>query len=152
MTILHATAKDLWAITKLALLLWPEHETQELYEEMGSYLAGPESALFVAKEENGSVIGFAECALRHDYVEGTEERPVGYLEGIFVEKSYRRRHVAKMLVEACESFVKEKGCKEFASDCELCNQKSIAFHRGVGFDEANRIVCFVKKVSFPEKM
>lgn len=145
MTILHATVKDLWAITKLALLLWPEHETQEHYDEMERYLSDPDVALFVAKEDH-NVVGFAECALRHDYVEGTESSPVGYLEGIYVDKSYRRQHVAQMLVEACEKFAKEKGCKEFASDCEVRNQRSIAFHRGIGFDEANRIVCFVKKI------
>lgn len=145
MDIIKATAKDLWAVTKLALLLWPEHETQQLYEEMQCYLTDSESALFVAKEE-GAAVGFALCALRHDYVEGTEKAPVGYLEGIFIEENWRRQHVAKKLVEACESFSKEKGCGEFASDCELHNQRSIAFHRGVGFSEANRIVCFVKKL------
>ena len=145
MNIVKATAKDLWAITKFALLLWPEHETQQLYEEMQLYLTDPESALFVAKEDS-AVFGFAQCSLRHDYVEGAESAPVGYLEGIFVEESRRRRYVAKMLVEACENFAREKGCREFASDCEIHNQRSIAFHRGVGFTEANRIVCFVKKL------
>ena len=145
MNIVEATAKDLWAVTKLALLLWPEHETQQLYDEMQHFITDPESALLVAKDD-GAVVGFALCALRHDYVEGTAASPVGYLEGVFVEENYRRQHVAKMLVEACEHYAKEKGCAEFASDCELNNLKSIAFHRGVGFDEANRLVCFVKKL------
>ena len=145
MDIVNATIKDLWAVTKLALLLWPKQETQQLYEEMQSCLTDADSALFVAKED-GAVIGFALCALRRDYVEGTEKSPVGYLEGIFVDESWRGKHVAKMLVEACEGFSKEKGCGEFASDCELRNKKSIAFHRGVGFSEANRIVCFIKKI------
>jgi aminoglycoside 6'-N-acetyltransferase I len=145
LNIVEATAKDLWAVTRLALLLWPDIEAQQLYEEMHGFLTDPENALFVAKED-GAVAGFAHCALRHDYVEGTDSSPVGYLEGIFVEEVHRGQHVAKMLVEACERFSKEKGCAEFASDCELHNQKSIAFHRGVGFVEANRLVCFVKKL------
>jgi len=145
MNIVQATPKDLWAVTRLALLLWPEQETQQLYEVMQSYQKDPDSALFAAKEDS-TVVGFALCSLRRDYVEGTESSPVGYLEGIFVEESRRRHYTAKMLVEACECFAREKGCKEFASDCEIHNQMSIAFHRGIGFAEANRLVCFVKKL------
>lgn len=35
---------------------------------------------------------------------------------------------------------------EFASDCELTNKDSLRFHRGLGFTEANRIICFTKKI------
>jgi aminoglycoside 6'-N-acetyltransferase I len=86
------------------------------------------------------------CQLRHDYVEGTKTSPVGYLEGIYVREEYRRSGVAKELLECCEQWAKEKGCTEFASDCELTNEKSIAFHSAAGFSEANRIVCFTKTI------
>lgn len=36
-------------------------------------------------------IGFAQCQLRCDYVEGTKTTPVGYLEGIFIKDGYRRK-------------------------------------------------------------
>lgn len=41
---------------------------------------------------------FAQCGLRHDYVEGRGSSPVGYLEGIFVEKEYRKQGCAKELL------------------------------------------------------
>ena len=41
---------------------------------------------------------------------------------------------------------KTKGCTEFASDCELSNVQSVQFHLNVGFEEANRIICFTKKL------
>ena len=34
-------------------------------------------------------IGFAQCTLRNDYVEGSSSSPVGYLEGIYVKDEYR---------------------------------------------------------------
>ena len=40
----------------------------------------------------------------------------------------------------------EKGCREFASDCELDNEVSLKFHLKVGFAEANRIICFTKQL------
>ena len=91
-------------------------------------------------------IGFAQCALRHDYVEGTSTSPVGYLEGIYVLEEYRREGVAVGLLTACENWARQSGCKEFASDCELDNTLSLRFHLAVGFEEANRIICFAKKL------
>ncbi len=91
-------------------------------------------------------MGFAQCQLRRDYVEGTESSPVGYLEGIFVEESARGGGVAKALLSACEKWAGEQGCREFASDCELSNAVSLAFHLALGFQEANRIICFTKKL------
>ena len=77
-------------------------------------------------------------------MEGTETSPVGYLEGIFVEEPYRNRKIASALLSACETWAKERGCREFASDCELLNADSLRFHLAAGFTEANRIICFVK--------
>lgn len=95
---------------------------------------------------NGTIEGFAQCGLRHDYVEGTNSSPVGYLEGIFVKEEYRKQGFAKQLLNYCEKWTKEKGCSEFASDCELNNEISRQFHINLGFDEANRIICFKKKI------
>ena len=100
---------------------------------------------FLAYAENVP-IGFAQCQLRHDYVEGTDSFPVGYLEGIYVTESYRHHGIAKRLLHACEVWAKEQGCTEFASDCELDNTQSLQFHLNVGFEEANRIICFTKKL------
>ena len=91
-------------------------------------------------------VGAAVCSLRHDYVESCESSPVGYLEGISVKEAYRRQGIAKSLLEECEQWAREKGCREFASDCELTNTDSLRFHLSIGFHEANRIICFSKKL------
>ena len=91
-------------------------------------------------------IGFAQCQLRHDYVEGTDSSTVGYLEGIYVADGYRKQGIARELLFACETWAKSKSCTEFASDCELENVQSLQFHLNVGFEEANRIICFTKKL------
>ena len=114
-------------------------------EEFESLLAREDAAVFLYREQ-GDAVGFAQCQLRRDYVEGTETSPVGYLEGIFVREDARRQGVARQLLSACESWAKAQGCAEFASDCELSNAESQRFHRAVGFEEANRIVAYVKKL------
>ncbi|MFD1780641.1 aminoglycoside 6'-N-acetyltransferase [Fredinandcohnia salidurans] len=145
MEIVKATDNDVKAITKLALLLWPDIVENELTSEFSELILDQKAIIFLAKAENVA-IGFAQCQLRIDYVEGTESSPVGYLEGIFVKEQYRRIGVAKQLLSACEKWAKSKGCKEFASDVELENNVSLNFHLRNGFQEANRIICLTKKL------
>ena len=139
-----ATASELPAVAGLAARMW-DHPAAELEAEFAELLADPEAALFTAKR-NGEAVAFAQCQLRHDYVEGTASSPVGYLEGVYVDEAHRKQGVAAALLRACEAWAKEKGCAEFASDCELDNRDSLRFHLSVGFEEANRIICFTKKL------
>ena len=129
----------------LAINMWPDHSLSELTEEFEELSEGEDSACFL-KYEDGRPVGFAQCRLRRDYVEGTETSPVGYLEGIFILEEYRLRGFAKELLSRCESWAKEKNCTEFASDCELENAESLRFHLAMGFEEANRIICFRKDI------
>ena len=140
-----AESKDLSILAELACQLWPDHTAEEMRTEFAEVMAKPDAAFFLAYAEE-TAHGFAQCQLRHDYVEGTDSSPVGYLEGIYVADGYRKQGVAKELLAACESWAKGKGCTEFASDCELDNMQSLLFHLNVGFEEANRIICFTKKI------
>ena len=144
-TIRKAAPGDVTAVAMLAQLLWPHHEEADLEAEFAPLLKSDSAAVFLAYEENHP-IGFAQCQLRCDYVEGCESSPVGYLEGIFVAPVYRKTGIARRLLAACEGWAKEMGCTEFASDCELENAESLQFHLNVGFREAGRIICFAKKI------
>jgi aminoglycoside 6'-N-acetyltransferase I len=130
-------------VAELAMLLWPDNEINDLEKEMINYIIN--GAIFICYSETIPV-GFAQCILRNDYVEGTESSPVGYLEGIFVKTEYRNRGIGKELLVKCEEWAKSKGCSEFASDCELNNMESLKFHLQLGFEEANRIICFKKNL------
>ena len=140
-----AEVKDLPIVAELACKLWPDNAVEGLRSEMGEILAKPDAAFYIAYVEDVPA-GFAQCQLRYDYVEGTDSSPVGYLEGIYVADEYRKQGFARELLTACEDWAKEKGCAEFASDCELSNTQSLQFHLNVGFAEANRIICFTKKI------
>ena len=142
---IQASAADAAAVAALACLLWPDHDPAEMQAEFQSLLARENAAVFLYRVW-GESVGFAQCQLRHDYVEGTKTSPVGYLEGIYVRKDMRRRGIARSLLAACESWARTRSCTEFASDCELDNADSQRFHQAVGFEEANRLVAYVKKL------
>ena len=138
-----AKMNDLPVLTELALELWRDHAADKMYYDLGTIMAAGESVFFLAYEEDKPV-GFAQCQLRHDYVEGTETSPVGYLEGIYVKEDSRQHGFASQLMKACEDWARAEGCVEFASDCEIDNTESLEFHLKLGFKEANRIICFSK--------
>ena len=140
---MRATQKDAQALAGLVKIVWPEHTEADLTRIILEYMDSDGSAVF-AEKRDGSFIGVALCSLRHDYVEGCETSPVGYLEGVSVKETCRNRGVARRLVEECENWAREKGCREFASDCELSNTASLSFHLQLGFREQNRIICFKK--------
>lgn len=140
-----ATNSDSKAIALLAVQMWTNHTVEDLTSAFSSLIDSNNSTVYLLII-NGNTEGFAQCGLRHDYVEGTTGNPVGYLEGIFVQEQYRNQGFAKQLLNYCEQWAKEKGCCEFASDCELDNEVSRRFHKKLGFDEANRIICFTKKI------
>lgn len=140
-----ATQNDWQAALTLSRKLWPDSDPEKWGAEFSALLENPEAAVFLDWQEN-TPMGYAQCQLRRDYVEGCEASPVGYLEGLYVEPEHRGTGLAGRLLERCQEWSREMGCREFASDCELENEQSRRFHLKNGFEEANRIICFVKKL------
>ena len=145
MNIKEATPSDIHLLTELTLLLYKNHTFEDLFEENSALLSDP-SQVFLLAIHDGTPVGFTHCAIRTDYVEGTNGGNIGYLEGIFVLPEYRKKGIARKLLLACEHWAREKGGLMFASDCEFHNEDSYHFHLAVGFHEANRIICFTKKI------
>ena len=138
-----AVKSDARILAELAIQMWKDNTVMDLEKEFEELIANDKAVCFM-KYVDDKAIGFSQCQLRTDYVEGTETSPVGYLEGIFIVEKYRHSGYAKELLRECEKWAKEKNCSEFASDCELDNNDSLNFHMAMGFEEANRIICFRK--------
>ncbi len=143
--ITRATEINASALAKLAIQMWSDHTLSELKADFAEIISN-ENAVCFMKCVDGKPIGFAQCQIRYDYVEGTETSPVGYLEGIFIQEEFRHRGFAKELLQECEKWANDKKCSEFASDCELNNTYSLNFHLAMGFEEVNRIICFRKEI------
>ena len=132
-------------LAELAIRMWNDNSVQDLEKEFEELILSDKAVCFIKYVDN-TAVGFAQCQIRTDYVEGTDTSPVGYLEGIFIVEAYRRNGYAKELLKECEKWAKEKKCSEFASDCALDNIDSFKFHMAMGFEEANRIICFKKNI------
>jgi len=138
---LTATGLEDWIALRQALWPWSQAEHRM---EVGDALKNPDAAAFLARDDGGTAIGFAEATLRRDYVNGCNTSPVGFLEGLYVKDDWRRRGVARALTQAVEAWTRTKGCSELASDAFLDNEGSHRMHGALGFEETERVVYFRK--------
>jgi predicted N-acetyltransferase YhbS len=102
--------------------------------------------VFVAERPDGGLCGFVETSIR-PHVDGCSTRPVGYVEGWYVDLDVRRQGIGRKLVQAAERWAVLQGCKEMASDAHLWNTVSHESHKALGFKEGNRLVHFRKVLS-----
>lgn len=131
---------------RMRLALWPEGSVEEYTADLEEMLADAGSAIFVCERPEGGLCGFLEISTRHDYVEGCETSPVGYMEGWYVDADMRRKGVGRQLFAAGEQWALEKGFTEIGSDTEVENGLSITAHQALGYEVAGRNVHFRKKL------
>lgn len=144
-TIRRATPADKSEWLRMRLLLWPDGTVEIFSKDMDGLLADPLTPVFVAAHPGGRLGGFLEAGTRK-YAEGGESSPVGYIEGWFVDEDLRGRGIGKALVEAAEDWARSQGLTEMGSDTWLENDASIQAHSKMGYEEAERLVHFIKKL------
>lgn len=144
-TVNPATKADAADWARMRLTLWPSGGLEAHEADISAALTGPSEGLnLIARNTDGVPAGFAEASVRHDYVNGTKTSPVAFLEGIYVEPQFRGRGVARQMVEAIETWAREVGCSELASDAGIANVVSHQMHDALGFMETQRVVYFLK--------
>lgn len=72
----------------MRLALWPDCPRAESSREITRILQSEREAGFVAIDQSGRVVGFAEVSTR-EYVDGCSTSPVGYVEGLYVRPECR---------------------------------------------------------------
>jgi GNAT superfamily N-acetyltransferase len=96
---------------------------------------------------SGGLCGFLEASIR-PFVDGCTSRPVGYVEGWFVDADVRRCGIGARLIAAAQQWAAHHGCTEMASDSYLDNSDSLAAHKALGFEESSRVIHL--RMSLPE--
>ncbi len=136
--------KSAWLHFRRAL--WPNCSESKHRLEMDQLLNSG-GVVFLAENEEGQRIGFAEVSLRRDHVDGASISPVPYLEAWFVEAPSRRQGVGRLLMDAVMGWAISGGYSELASDAQIENRSSIRLHKQLGFSEIDRNVTFLKKLA-----
>lgn len=139
------TAIDQPGWLELRLALWPDASAEDHRGYMAMALTQPDRFLqLMIYDELRQPIGFIEGSIRADYVNGTESSPVGFVEGVYVVPSWRRRGIARQLFAAIGDWARARGCRELASDALIDNEVSQRAHLALGFRETERVVYFAR--------
>ncbi|MBD2701681.1 GNAT family N-acetyltransferase [Spirosoma sp. BT702] len=131
---------------QMALALWPDTTEAEMAEVLNEIYQSPKQEAFIVRDNQGVAIGFMNLSLRVDYVPGASQTPVAFLEGIYVAPVSQQQGVGRALIRQAEEWAREQGSKELASDVLLDNTLGEAFHKGVGFEEVERTISFIKPI------
>lgn len=144
-----AKSGDERELAEMMAHLWPEGSVREYLIEAEELIRTRMSGtmpgtLFVALCDK--LAGFVQVGLR-SHADGCEPaRPVGFVEGWFVEEEFRGAGIGRSLMEAAEGWARERQCREMASDALLNNQPSLQAHSALGFEVVDRCVHFRKKL------
>lgn len=143
------TAKNLYALTELSVELWTDSEFETEFSEWKKISRLKMNFCALAKSKD-HYAGFIHLSIRKDYVEGAEYNKTAYVEGIFVRPEYRKKGIANLLLSHAEQWAVARGLKQIASDTSNDNPGAQQFHQKAGFEEVNRIICYIKNIQTTE--
>lgn len=147
LTIRPLAESDLSEWLRLRQMLWDGSGEDDQKDEMLEIIDDLESQFVaVADIGGGRLVGFLEASIR-SHVEDCETDNVGYLEGWFVEDEYRQHGIGAGLVAQAETWARNRGCTEMASDAEVDNLISLAAHQKLGYSETSRLVHLKKELA-----
>ena len=136
--------QDVQEWTRLRHKLWPGTK-QSHASEVRALVGKPGFVAFIAWQGH-QPIGFSEAMVR-PFANGCRERPVAFLEGLWVDSNFRQKGVGRKLVNAVEDWAIKKGFRELGSDAYLHASASHRAHLAYGFKEMERVVYFRKSLS-----
>jgi aminoglycoside 6'-N-acetyltransferase I len=121
--------------------LWPL--PRSTHRADAKSLFGKRGFICLIAWDGNKPVGFAEAMIR-PFANGCEWQPVPFLEGLYVEPSYRRKRVGHELVKRVEAWALKNGFRELGSDAYLSDLGSHKAHRAYGFKEMERVIYFRK--------
>jgi aminoglycoside 6'-N-acetyltransferase I len=140
-----AVASNLDELVKLSVLLFPEDTYEDLLDVYREVLIKDNEDGYLY-EKDSRFIGYMHLSVRSDYVNGTDTSPVAFVEAIYVLPEYRKHGIGREFIKFAEAYARERGITQLASDCFIDNTMSEQFHKSCGFEEKERVICFVKDV------
>jgi aminoglycoside 6'-N-acetyltransferase I len=128
---------------RLRLALWPDSDPDKESKEINDFLADPSrplpalEAASVCQRSAGGLCGLVEISI-HQSAPGCQTDRIAYIEAWYVDPDKRSQGIGRALIERAETWAKEKGCKEMASDTTPSYPLSPGAHKALGFEAVGR--------------
>lgn len=103
--------------------------------ELSELLRDASRPIFVAVDENDSVLGYAFCAFqRHVGNNILTDIKTLYIDDLCVDEACRGRHIGSELYQHVVAFAKAEGCYNVTLNVWACNESALAFYRKRGLE------------------
>lgn len=137
-----AENRDLEAVNALLRQVLAVHHSgrPDLFNETGkkytdaellAIFDNPETPVFVFDRE-GTVLGYAFCALSHQGSGSLRELKTLYIDDICVDAKARGEHIGTALFEHAKAFAAGHGCHNITLHVWECNPGARAFYESLG--------------------
>jgi len=100
-------------------------------EELLDIFAHPDTPVFVY-ESDGSVLGYAFCALQRQGSGSLRELTSLYVDDLCVDEKARGRHIGSALFDYVKQYAREQGCYNITLHVWECNPGARAFYESLG--------------------
>ncbi len=102
-------------------------------EELIQIISDDEKPVFVAVDEDNTVLGYAFCIFeRHINDNILTDVKTLYIDVLCVDESLRGKHIGKQLYDYAASFAKESGCYNLTLNVWNCNESAMKFYEKCG--------------------
>lgn len=102
-------------------------------EELIQIISDDEKPVFVAVDEDNTVLGYAFCIFeRHINDNILTDVKTLYIDDLCVDKGFRGKHIGKQLYDYAVSFAKENGCYNLTLNVWNCNDSAMKFYEKCG--------------------
>lgn len=102
-------------------------------KELADIIADNEKPVFVAADENKTVVGYAFCRFQqHAGSNIFTDIKTLYIDDLCVDETKRGMHIGKTLYEYVAAFAKEQGCYNITLNVWACNRDAMRFYEKCG--------------------
>ena len=144
MNIRRAELRDIEGINKLLHQVLTVHHngrpdlfkgncTKYTDEELSHIILDDSRPIFVASDENGSVLGYAFCIFQQHLNDNilTDIKTL-YIDDLCVDETLRGQHIGRQLYDAVVTFAKESGCYNVTLNVWSLNEAAMKFYEKCG--------------------
>jgi GNAT superfamily N-acetyltransferase len=142
-TIRPACPEDAAVIAVLATQLGYPNTPEEIAVRLRDVLAQTGSAVLVAEDEDGAVIGYGHVFGAHR----VDTDPFAEIGALVVDETRRSRGTGAALVTAMEAWAIEHGYRELRVRSNVVRERAHAFYDRMGFGRVKRQQIFARAIS-----
>ena len=102
-------------------------------EELYYIITNPLTPVFVAVDDDGTVLGHSFCKfIQHSGENSLTDIKTLYIDDLCILESHRGQHIGKALYEHTLDFAKAEGCYNVTLNVWACNESAMKFYEAMG--------------------